>query len=223
MYAGWGLRAGRTPIKRLEREAKKEKNWKRLIRTEVLVSDEISMVSSFMFTRLDRIMRASRGCDKPFGGVQIVITGDFYQLLPIKAFEFCLTCGSKMKEHQKEMLEWRCTQHETYLDEEKWAFCSPAWEERGFQCVELKQVHRQIDLAFPALLNKLRVVHPLSVEEDAMLHGNRTWTDGCGAVRIYPFRGKVSNLNEQALRRLDGERIRFKCVDGYDWNQELHS
>ena len=223
MYAGWGLRAGRTPIERLEREAKKAKNWKRLIRTEVLVIDEISLVSSFMFTRLDRIMRASRGCDKPFGGVQIVITGDFYQLPPVKAFEFCLTCGSKMKEHKKEMPEWSCTQHETYLDEEKWAFCSPAWEECGFQCVELKQIHRQIDLAFSALLHKIRIGHPLSVEEDAMLLENRTWTDGCGAVRIYPFRGKVSNLNEQALRRLDGERIRFKCVDGYDWNQELHS
>jgi len=45
-------------------------------KTDVLVIDEISMVENNFFTRLNEVMKAARGSSQPFGGVQLVVTGD---------------------------------------------------------------------------------------------------------------------------------------------------
>jgi ATP-dependent exoDNAse (exonuclease V) alpha subunit len=45
-------------------------------KTDVFVIDEISMVENYFFTRLNEVMKEARGSRKPFGGVQLVVTGD---------------------------------------------------------------------------------------------------------------------------------------------------
>lgn len=58
--------------------------------TDVLIIDEISMVSAQLLENADRIMRMVMGVDKPFGGIRIIAVGDFYQLPPVNgtfAFE----------------------------------------------------------------------------------------------------------------------------------------
>lgn len=52
--------------------------------TDVLIIDEISMLHDFQFDLLDKICRAFRGSWKPFGGIQIVCSGDFFQLPPVQ-------------------------------------------------------------------------------------------------------------------------------------------
>lgn len=83
-FAGWTTKAVKLPLQRLERIACGKKNWKRLSWPRVLIIDEISMVSNFMLSRLDHIMRAARKIDRPFGGVLLCVTGDFHQLPPVK-------------------------------------------------------------------------------------------------------------------------------------------
>ncbi|KAI1140326.1 hypothetical protein F5Y05DRAFT_314108 [Hypoxylon sp. FL0543] len=51
------------------------------------------MVENFHFERLNAIMKDARNSDEAFGGVQLVVTGDFYQLPPVKPFKNCITCG----------------------------------------------------------------------------------------------------------------------------------
>ena len=85
MFAGWGLKAEKYPLKRLKRHACKRRNWIRLSAPDVLIIDEVSMVSNFKLTRLDHVMRSARHQEHlPFGGVQVIITGDFFQLPPVK-------------------------------------------------------------------------------------------------------------------------------------------
>lgn len=55
--------------------------WKKI---EILVLDEVSMLSDELFDKLEEIARIVRNCDKSFGGIQIVMSGDFYQLPPVK-------------------------------------------------------------------------------------------------------------------------------------------
>jgi len=59
------------------------KSWKT---TNILICDEISMMSSKMLELLDEIAKITRSNNKPFGGMQVIFTGDFYQLPPIGTF-----------------------------------------------------------------------------------------------------------------------------------------
>ena len=107
VYAGWNTSSEQQSLEEVENNATFQKYvHKRLCRTDVLVIDEISMVENHHFARLDAIMRASRSYNRPsgpdsdsedanakegeprnrflpFGGVQLVVTGDFCQLPPV--------------------------------------------------------------------------------------------------------------------------------------------
>ena len=81
-FAGIGL--GKEPVPELVKKIKKNQKAKnRWMRTKVLIIDEISMVDGDLFDKLEAIARAIRNNGRPFGGIQLVITGDFFQLPPV--------------------------------------------------------------------------------------------------------------------------------------------
>jgi len=81
-YAGVGL--GKEDVPALVRKVKKSQKAKnRWMRTKVLIVDEISMVDGELFDKLEALARAIRNNGRPFGGIQLVITGDFFQLPPV--------------------------------------------------------------------------------------------------------------------------------------------
>ena len=57
------------------------KNWKKI---EILVIDEVSMISCDFFDQLEEVARAARNKQAHFGGIQLILTGDFLQLPPVK-------------------------------------------------------------------------------------------------------------------------------------------
>ena len=67
-------------VKKIKRNTKAKQRW---MRTKVLVIDEISMVDGALFDKLEAIARAIRNNGRPFGGLQLVLTGDFFQLPPV--------------------------------------------------------------------------------------------------------------------------------------------
>ncbi|KAI1344661.1 hypothetical protein F5Y15DRAFT_410363 [Xylariaceae sp. FL0016] len=58
--------------------------------TDVLITNEISMVPNFDLERPNAIMQGAKDSKKPFGGFQLVVTGNFYQLPLAEAFANCL-------------------------------------------------------------------------------------------------------------------------------------
>jgi DNA replication protein DnaC len=80
-----GIKLGTAPTTKLIMDIFKDKKvkLKRWLEVRVLIIDEVSMVDCTLFDKLDVIARAVRGVDKPFGGIQLVITGDFFQLPPV--------------------------------------------------------------------------------------------------------------------------------------------
>jgi len=105
-------------IRRVIRNKSYTKSWRGV---EVLIVDEVSMMSRKMFDLLDQIGRSIRKQLKPFGGIQLVFTGDFFQLSPIP--------------DQDDPLSGEfCFQH-------------PKWEKTFKQadCIELKTFFRQTD------------------------------------------------------------------------------
>lgn len=81
-FAGIGLGKEEVPelVKKIKRNQKARSRW---LRTKILIVDEISMVDGDLFDKLESIARIIRNNGRPFGGIQLVITGDFFQLPPV--------------------------------------------------------------------------------------------------------------------------------------------
>ena len=212
-YAGWVPRSFGQSLRDLEKEARRKKVWKRLKATEVLVLDEISMVANHVFERLNCIMKSARDSEEPFGGVQIIVTGDFCQLPPVKGFEYCLECGTTLGP-----LSWdgkyecpHCLAQ--FYDIDKWAFRSSAWKACDFEHIKLEFIHRQKDAEFKTILEKIRLGQPWSVDEKWHLLEHESETEG--AVRLYPRRGDVAAVNDMELARLPGRALNYLCVDNF--------
>ena len=71
-----------------------KKNKKKWIELKTLIIDEISMLSPELFDKLERLARLIRKNDKPFGGIQLILTGDFCQLPCIESEDFCFEAKS---------------------------------------------------------------------------------------------------------------------------------
>ena len=216
-YAGWTPDVFKKSIKKLEQNAHKRRNWKRINNTDVLIIDEISMVENHIFERLNRVMKSARGDKRPFGGVQIIVTGDFCQLPPVRPFRFCIECGAELLRHSGGML-YECEEHAEFDDNEKWAFCSDAWKECDFVHFRLKKVHRQKDPIFKALLEKCRLGRSLDQDEKNLLLNHKCET--AGAVKLFPTRDEVGQVNDAEMARLKGRSLKLDCLDDFFWVRE---
>ena len=116
----------------LERDPRRSilAGFNRVRRCEVLVIDEISMLPGRVFEFVEYLFRRLRGRDEPFGGAQVIATGDFLQLPPV-----------------------RTSETERY----NWAFQAPAWTAASFRTFLLEKVRRQDEAAFVRALADFRV------------------------------------------------------------------
>ena len=116
----------------LERDPRRSilAGFNRVRRCEVLVIDEISMLPGRQFEFVEYLFRRLRGRDEAFGGCQVIATGDFLQLPPV-----------------------RTSEAERY----DWAFQSPAWTAANFRTFLLDTVRRQDEPAFVRALADFRV------------------------------------------------------------------
>ena len=210
-YAGWVPHSLSQPLSILKSNARGKKVWQRLKATDVLIIDEISMVANLVFERLNCIMKAARGSEKPFGGVQLIVTGDFCQLPPVNGFEYCLDCGTALGSVSWDGV-YQCVRCPSQFEEiDKWAFRSAAWRECEFKHVNLKVIHRQKDAVLKALLEKRRLGLPYSPHEKSLLMNHPSETRD--AVRLFPKREEVKRTNDKELSKLSTRALTYTCVD----------
>ncbi len=149
-WAGIGLANGPADlvIKRIITNKKKIQNWKKV---DILIIDEVSMMSQKIFEILDGIARGVRKQKShlPFGGIQIVFSGDFYQLPPVSSS--LNTSFSTVNNGDGYGYD--------YDDSTASAFCfeSPLWESTITVVVQLKKIFRQTDDVYTNILNRIRV------------------------------------------------------------------
>lgn len=111
----------------VEQIATREHVVKRINAAKVLVIDEISMLDARILGMVDRVLRAVKRNEEAFGGIQVVLVGDFFQLPPI---------GKN--------------------NEARFAFASPVWRDLGLMICYLEEQHRQSDSTLLGLLGSLR-------------------------------------------------------------------
>lgn len=183
-----GIKLGKGPIDDIVRRVMRNRcNAKLWRETEILVIDEVSMMSRKMFDLLDQIGRAIRKTpSKPFGGIQLVFTGDFFQLPPIADYEDPATGDF-------------CFQHP------KWNMAFPSAD-----CIELKTFFRQTDPKYIQLLQEIRrgIISEESVNalELRILRGGQTapLKNGVSPTKLFPIRAKVDFINNTTYTKLSG-------------------
>ena len=171
------------------------------------------------FERLNKIMRHALEPEKAFGGVQLIVTGDFCQLPPVKPFQYCILCGMTLEigpRGDKYTCRSKTCDGEEYLDIDKWAFRSDAWQEADFVHASLATIHRQKDSVFKALLEKSRIGNPWSQAEKQLLLNHPS--DTKKAVKLFPTRHEVKAVNDREFSRLHTRQLDFHCYDEFDWN-----
>ncbi|KAK8041983.1 hypothetical protein PG993_006506 [Apiospora rasikravindrae] len=226
-YAGWTPNSHMKPIKELQDNAHGKFSWKRFKKTDVLVIDEISMVENLHFERLNKILQHALydpklTVQKAFGGIQIIVTGDFCQLPPVKPFQHCMECGRKLNEGEFQgEPSYSCpnSHHPSWRDEDKWAFASDAWSQCNFVHVNLKTIHRQNDLTFVRILNKCRIGQALSESDKRLLMDHPCKVHH--ATKLYATREEVAKVNQEQFAKLKALKYTYWTHDSFRW-QEKH-
>ncbi|MEK7122581.1 MAG: PIF1 family DEAD/DEAH box helicase [Patescibacteria group bacterium] len=174
----------------LRRIADNKRTAKRIRETRVLVIDEISMLSADTFSAVEATCRKVRGSEEPFGGLQIVLVGDFFQLPPIVRADD------------------RSNNQQSLLGDERarspFAFSSSAWERLNPAVCYLSEQYRHEDPAFLELLGALR--RGALTEQHRMLLRQRPVTLArTGITQLYTHNVDVDLINERELAKLSGE------------------
>jgi ATP-dependent DNA helicase PIF1 len=153
---------------------------------DLLVIDEISMVNADLMDAIDRSLRQARGVRSvPFGGVQVVMFGDPYQLAPVPGDA-----------------EERAYFADHY--ESMWFFDARVWrEEAELRVVELVHIHRQSDLEFKQALNAVR--HGTVTADIAqLLNDAGARTPPREALTLATRNDTVTRINARELAQLPG-------------------
>ncbi len=161
---------------------------RKIQRTKILAIDEISMISAELFEILDEVFRNIRQNDKPFGGLQMLLFGDFLQLPPVS---------------------------KSYENQEKSQFCfeSQAWKNLDLQSFNLQEIFRQTDKKFIKILNSLRFGN---IDEDdfELLKSRIKASDKNQAIRptiLTTHNHKAEQINETELKKIPQEEKTYEA------------
>jgi ATP-dependent exoDNAse (exonuclease V) alpha subunit len=168
-----------------------------LANLDALVIDEVSMVSADVLDAIDRRLRqAKRKRNTPFGGVQLLMFGDPYQLAPV------VSGGAEKAYYQDQYRS-------------PWFFDAKVWDFTEITMHELDTIHRQADSEFRAVLNALREGH-MEPDMGRLLNerGLRTPEDP-ELIVLTTTNHSVATLNRAALERLPGStKIAHADIEG---------
>ena len=156
--------------------------WKRYEKVKVLIIDEVSMLSGSFLDTLDRICKSFKRNDAPFGGIQVILCGDLFQLPPISRDESRPSLVTQ----------------------------SNAWATMGLVVCYLTEQHRQDDIALTDLLNAIR--EGRIDESHHELLGERMHedlTDLEDITQLFTHNADVDDINMRALRAIDGDEKKY--------------
>jgi ATP-dependent DNA helicase PIF1 len=153
-----------------------------IAKTDVLVIDEISMLHDFRLDMVDAVARLVREDVRPFGGIQVILCGDFFQLPPV-------TRGEQAAGH--------------------FVVNAQAWRDLDPVICILEEQHRQDDADFLSILNALRAGDVRRGQAAALL--SRVGAELSGAItELHTTNVDVDRINSSALAAVPGEVHRYE-------------
>ncbi|KAJ1307104.1 hypothetical protein OPQ81_001222 [Rhizoctonia solani] len=189
-----GVGKGNQHASLLIKKARHGNNIERWRRAQVLVIDEISMVEARWFDVLSNIGKVLRNNPKPFGGMQLIICGDFFQLPPVP--------------------------EQSYIDSgipTRFAFQAREWDWAVPNKFRLTRVFRQRDPKLVKMLEDMRMgdVSPASEQLLNTLSREVHYSDGIKPVELFPLRILADSANDRQMRNLPGISVVYSAKDSF--------
>ena len=161
---------------------------------ELIIIDEISMVRADIIDFIDKVLRIyCRNMREPFGGKQLLLVGDIFQLEPV------------VKEE-----EWRLMQP---FYASAYFFSAKIWQEMQLVSIELRKVYRQSNAQFIGILDRIRQNQATDADLQAInarVQGESTTGDGGFTITLATRRDTVDYINDLKLNGLEGNTAMFK-------------
>ena len=196
-------------ITRIHDFLKYTSNKKETIRKlEILVIDEVSMVRTDIIDAIEIILRTFRGKNVPFGGVQVILIGDLFQLPPIEGNE------------------WNAV---SKFYGSSYFFSSMIIQKilstGDLICIELDKVYRQNEIEFIELLNRVRVGKQTQADLNRL--NNRLTYDQLeqsdNYITLSTTNSNVNAINSQKIEELEGELISFSGQSSGEFQESIKS
>ncbi|KAL9845956.1 ATP-dependent DNA helicase PIF1 isoform 2-T2 [Geothlypis trichas] len=187
LHAFAGIGSGKAPLEQCIQLAERPGVRQHWLACQHLIIDEISMVDGKFFDKLEAVARAVRKRDEPFGGIQLIICGDFLQLPPV------------------------CKANE----ETKFCFQAKSWRKCIHINMELTEVRRQTDKTFVSILSAIRLGRCTEEVTRQLMQtaAHKSERDGILATRLCTHKDDVEITNERCLQQLPGEVHVFEALD----------
>jgi len=155
----------------------------RFSKLKLLIIDEVSMISPEIFTSMDLILRGFKGTDAPFGGVQVVISGDFFQLPPVSRVP----------------------------KDKRFAWQSASWKALELQTCYLQEKFRQDDDKLISILDDIRSGEISASSEALLASRHEKELSVKTPTKLYTHNVDVDRINLEELNKLSGEAKHFVC------------
>ena len=173
---------------------------RKLIReVELIIIDEISMVRADIIDFIDKVLRAYTRNPEPFGGKQLLLVGDIYQLEPV------------LKDEDRQLLQ--------PFYPSAYFFNAKVWQVMPIVSIELRKVYRQTDNHFIAILDRIRNntagvadLQALNARVGSSAAPSLPDSPSALTITLAARRDTVDFINEQQLAALDGDPSMFKGV-----------
>ncbi|MFT6333539.1 MAG: hypothetical protein ACJATI_000266 [Halioglobus sp.] len=169
---------------------------------ELLIIDEISMVRADLLDAIDFTLRRMRGSQEPFGGVQLLVIGDLYQLAPI------------VKDYV-----WP-TLNKYY--ETPFFFSSIAWQYSNALTFELNKIYRQEDESFIQILNNIRNGIKDENDIDRLNQNFNHKLEASETITLTTHNRKADAINQTELNRLDAQKFELEAKVKGQFNESSY-
>ncbi len=180
-WSGIGVSSSLSPAD-IDRIATKEHVARRINKAKVLIIEEVSMLSAATLEMADAVCREVRRSERPFGGLTVILVGDFFQLPPISR-----------------------------EGEAVFAYASLVWRELNPLICYLTEQHRQDDMDFLEVLSAIRTGTVGAVHEEHLAFRRvKTEAPPEDAPKLYSHNADVDRINADALEKLPGKAMLFR-------------
>ena len=183
-WSGIGIKSSLSN-RNLQDLRKKKYLKKNIDKSKVLIIDEISMLHKKQLDMVNVVLKYFRETEEAFGGIQLILCGDFFQLPPIGDY------------------------NETNRD--KFSFMSQSWLDANLSICYLTDQYRQTDNTLHQILNEIRIGN-ISQNSKDILSSNQVELDVEEPTKLYTHNVDVDRINIQHLNSIKGKKENYKAT-----------